>query len=86
MTDLHTDGNGVAGLLSEVLGVESTTVLRACHSCGARHVLGEHRAYHGAGVVLRCPTCGDVGGRVAEQGVRVAVEWSGTLLVERLAV
>lgn len=86
MTDLHIDGNGVAGLLSEVLGAEATTVLRACHSCGARHVLGEHRAYHGAGVVLRCPTCGDVGGRVAEQGVRVAVEWRGTLLIERRAV
>jgi predicted RNA-binding Zn-ribbon protein involved in translation (DUF1610 family) len=83
MIDLHTDGNGVAGLLSDVLGVEATTVLRACHSCGARHVLGEHRAYHGAGVVLRCPTCGDVGARVAEFGARVAVQWRGTLLIER---
>jgi hypothetical protein len=83
MTDLYTDGNGVAGLLSDVLGVEATTVVRACRSCGQRHALGEHRAHHGAGVVLRCPTCDDVGARIAELGAHVAVEWRGTLLVQR---
>ena len=43
------DGNGVAGLLSELLAVEVTTVLRTCQSCGDRRPMGEHRAYHGAG-------------------------------------
>ena len=31
MTDVHTDGNGVAGLLEEVLAVEVTTMQRRCH-------------------------------------------------------
>ena len=33
---------------------------RRCHSCGAENALGAHRAYQGAGVVLRCPACADV--------------------------
>ena len=49
MTEVHTDGNGVAGLLSEVFAVEVTTVQRRCHSCGAENALGAHRAYQGAG-------------------------------------
>jgi ATP-dependent Clp protease adapter protein ClpS len=45
MTEVHTDGNGIAGLLSEVFAVEVTTVQRRCHSCGAENALGAHRAY-----------------------------------------
>jgi Zn finger protein HypA/HybF involved in hydrogenase expression len=67
MTEVHTDGNGVAGLLSEVLAVEVTTMQRRCQSCGAENALGAHRAYHGAGIVLRCPACADVAVRI---GVR----------------
>ena len=40
---------------------------RRCQSCGAENALGAHRAYHGAGVVLRCPACADVALRI---GVR----------------
>ena len=40
MTEVHTDGNGVAGLLSEVLAVEVTTMQRRSlmrsQNCGAR--------------------------------------------------
>jgi hypothetical protein len=53
MTDVHTDGNGVAGLLGEVLAVEATQVMRRCQSCGDESPLGAHRAYEGAGMVLR---------------------------------
>ena len=35
MSDLHTDGNGIAGLLAEILAVDATTMLRRCRSCGA---------------------------------------------------
>ena len=70
MTEVHTDGNGVAGLLGEVLAVEVTQVLRRCHSCGAESPLGAHRAYEGAGTVLRCPACDDVALLV---GVRDAI-------------
>lgn len=65
-TDMHTDGNAIAGLLSEVLVAEFTTMERTCQSCGDRNPAGAHRSYHGAGVVLRCPNCDDVALRIAE--------------------
>ena len=78
MNEWHTDGNGVAGLLSEVLAVEPTTIERVCEGCGDAYPLGAHRAYHGAGVVLRCPGCEMVAVRIAKLGERVVVSWSGT--------
>jgi predicted RNA-binding Zn-ribbon protein involved in translation (DUF1610 family) len=62
---LHTDGNGVAGLLQELFVGEITTARRVCQSCGQESAIGEHRAYAGAGPVLRCPSCGDVAATVA---------------------
>jgi hypothetical protein len=82
MTDVHTDGNGVAGLLAEVLATEPTVLRRTCQSCGDVQPLGAHRAYHGAGVVLRCPSCGDVAVRIGVHAHRLTVEWRGTLLLE----
>ena len=40
--DTHTDGNGVAGLLSEILTIETTSVRRVCADCGDDQPLGEH--------------------------------------------
>ena len=60
----HIDGNGVAGLLAEVLGVDPTTVRRRCTGCGQVSTLAEHRAYEGPAMVLRCPNCQDVGVRI----------------------
>jgi Zn finger protein HypA/HybF involved in hydrogenase expression len=84
MTDVHTDGNGVAGLLSEVLAVEVTQVQRRCQSCGAENPLGAHRAYEGAGVVLRCPACADVAVRIGVRDDRLMMEWRGTFVVSRM--
>ena len=83
MTEVHTDGNGVAGLLSEVLAVEVTRVRRRCQSCGAETALGAHRAYEGAGVVLRCPACADVAVRIGVRDDELVVEWRGTYAVNR---
>jgi hypothetical protein len=83
MTDVHTDGNGVAGLLGEVLAVEVTQVVRRCHSCGAENPLGAHRAYEGAGTVLRCPACDDVALLVGVRDDRLVLEWRGTFSVRR---
>jgi hypothetical protein len=85
MTEVHTDANGVAGLLSEVFAMEATTVLRRCHSCGAENALGAHRAYHGAGVVLRCPACSDVAMLVGVAEDRLVLEWRGTFTAPRPA-
>ena len=90
MDEQHIDGNGIAGLLGEIAGLlaeiadaEMTTVVRTCQSCGDRRMIGEHRAYRGAGVVLRCATCDDVAVVVGVQEQRLVVEWRGTYMVRR---
>ncbi|MCW2995269.1 MAG: hypothetical protein JWQ18_2764 [Conexibacter sp.] len=63
------DGNAIAALLGEIFGgSEMTSATRGCGSCGQSHPIGEHRLYRGAGLVLRCPGCGDVALVVVERG------------------
>jgi len=76
------DGNGMAGLLGEVFGAEVTAVVRACGSCGTEAAVGAHRAYRGAGVVLRCPGCGDVAIRIAQLPDRNVVLVRGSWSIE----
>jgi len=76
------DGNGVAGLLMEVFGAEVTAVLRTCGGCGTVAPVGAHRAYLGAGVVLRCPGCADVAIRIARLPDRDVVLVRGSWSVE----
>ena len=58
------DGNAVAGVLTEVFEADVTATVRTCSSCNRDHAIGAHRAYRGAGVVLRCPSCGAVAVRI----------------------
>ena len=83
MTELHTDGNGLAGVLAEFLAVEATTTRRRCQSCRAEHPLAAHRAYRGAGIVLRCPGCGDVALVIGESETELVIEWRGTYRTPR---
>jgi hypothetical protein len=80
---VHTDGNAVAGLFQEVFLAEFTAAQRICQSCGAQRALGAHRAFSGAGVVLRCPHCGDVAGRIAALPDRHVIELRGTWIFDR---
>jgi hypothetical protein len=80
--DTWLDGNGVAGRLLEVFGSDMTTALRDCPGCGERHAIGAHRAYIGAGVVLRCPGCSALAVRIATLADRHVVSLTGTLTVE----
>ena len=74
------DGNAIAGLLVEVFGADMTDAERGCRTCGAHSALGEHRAYRGAGVALRCPVCGDlalcIGILEQRKVVRVTGDWT----------
>lgn len=81
--DQPLDGNGVAGLLREVLAGDPTTTRRRCPDCGDEQPLGAHRAYRGAGIVLRCPTCEAVAAVIAEQASELVVHLRGALLVAR---
>jgi hypothetical protein len=82
--DLTLDGNGLAGLLSEVLAADPSTMVRTCGSCGERHALGEHRGYRGAGVVLRCPGCGDAAVLIGVHDTSFTVKARGTFTVARV--
>jgi hypothetical protein len=83
MSDSHTDANEVAGLLAEFAAADITTTVRHCQHCHGEHSVGAHRAYRGAGVVLRCPGCDAVAVRVVTLGDELVVEWSGTYRAAR---
>ena len=78
MDDLHTDGNAIAGLFSQLLAVDATSVVRRCQSCGDERPIADHRAFHGAGIVLRCPSCSDVALVIGIGAADVTVELRGT--------
>ena len=80
---MHTDGNGIAGLLQEVFVAEITSALHVCGGCGEQHAIGEHRAYSGAGKVLRCPHCGAVAATVVETPGEVMIGFTGVWRVPR---
>jgi predicted RNA-binding Zn-ribbon protein involved in translation (DUF1610 family) len=82
---LHLDGNAIGGLLGQLFATEMTAARRDCPSCGQRHATGAHRLYVSAGVVLRCPGCGDVALRCAELPDRVVLELRGTWTVDGAA-
>jgi hypothetical protein len=83
MEDLHTDGNGVAGLLQEIFVAETTTATRVCDGCGQEHPIGAHRAYGGAGTVLRCPSCGAVAATVTVTPREYVIGLSGAWRLSR---
>lgn len=80
---LWLDGNALAGLLQEVFGAEMTVAMRRCQSCGTRNPLGAHRAFAGAGAVLRCPVCSDVAIRIATLPDRHVVRFAGEWVYEQ---
>jgi hypothetical protein len=83
MTDLYTDGNDVAGTLAEFLAADPTALRRRCQSCRSEHPLAEHRAYRGAGIALRCPSCGDVALLIGDCEGELVIEWRGAYRAPR---
>jgi hypothetical protein len=82
MDRLMLDGNAVAGLLQEVFDVEMTTALETCDGCGATAPVGAVHVYRGAGVVLRCPSCGNVLGKLVQGRSQVCISLSGMRVLE----
>jgi uncharacterized Zn finger protein len=80
---MHTDGNAIAGLLEEIFARDVTGAERVCQSCGAQRHIGAHRLYRSAGLVLRCPACGDVAACIAIVADGYAVSIRGTWLFGR---
>ena len=80
---MHVDGNGIAGLLQEVFVTEITSAQRVCDGCGEEHAIGEHRAYSGAGKVLRCPGCDAVAATVTQTPGEIVIGFTGVWRVRR---
>jgi hypothetical protein len=58
MTMEPLDGNAIAGLLVEVFGVEMTTAVGTCGSCGDIRQVAETVVFVGGpGAVARCRSC-----------------------------
>ena len=77
MDELMLDGNAVAGVLQEVFAAEMTTAIGTCANCGAVEPIGALHVYRGAGIVLRCPHCNDVIGKIVQADTRVWISLSG---------
>ena len=82
MDELMLDGNAVAGLLQEVFAVEMTTAIGTCGNCGAAGPIGALHVYRGAGIVLRCPHCDNVIGKIVEDDTRMWISLSGVRTVQ----
>ena len=80
---LHTDGNAIAGLLQEVFVAEVTAAGRVCQSCRQDNPIGAHRLYRGAGLVLRCPACGDLAACIVVLPDRNVISLHGTWSLAR---
>ena len=82
MDELMLDGNAIAGLLQEVFAVEMTTAIGTCGACGSAGPVGAGHVYRGAGIVLRCPHCGNVLGKIVTNGSRVWLDFQGIRTLE----
>ncbi len=83
--DRRLDGNAAAGVLAEVLAVDTTTAVSTCAHCGARAPLAEHLVYADApALVLRCPGCMRVVVRCASDTAGVRLEMTGVRLLRVL--
>lgn len=77
MDPLMLDGNAVAGLLSEVFAVETTTAVGTCRDCGATNEVGTTRVFQGAGIAMRCPHCDAVLMTIVRDDGRVWIGFPG---------
>jgi hypothetical protein len=67
--ELMLDGNAAAGTLEQIFTFEITTATGTCAFCGAVGDLGAARVYAPEiGIVVRCPKCGNVLLRLANDG------------------
>jgi hypothetical protein len=82
MDALTLDGNAIAGLLHDVFAVEMTTAIGTCGDCGANEPVGATHVYRGAGIVVRCPHCGNVLAKIVKDEGRVWIAFPGVRILE----
>jgi predicted Zn finger-like uncharacterized protein len=82
-SDLKLDGNAIGGLLREIFTMEMTAAIGTCAHCGTQHAVGEVEVYMNApGVVVRCPSCGEVQMKVVRGRGKYWLDLSGVRCLE----
>ena len=84
MNEMKLDGNAAAGDLEQMFAFEVTTAIGTCANCGAVGPVGSAMVYSQApGIVMRCPACGAVLLRLANDGAsRYWLEMTGVRSLE----
>jgi hypothetical protein len=83
MRELMLDGNAIGGLLQEVFVEEMTAARSTCAGCGAVREIGALYVYADApGMVVRCPSCGAVMGRMVRSETRLWLDLRGVSCLE----
>jgi hypothetical protein len=81
--DLMLDGNAIGGLLREVFVEEMTTARTTCGGCGAVREVGALHVFTAApGMVVRCPGCEAVLGRMVRSETRLWLDLRGVSCLE----
>jgi hypothetical protein len=81
--DRRLDGNAVGGLMLELFGVEMTTAITVCGSCGQTEPMARLEVYMDApGTVVRCVNCKSVVMRIVRAPGRTWLDLSGLSSVE----
>jgi hypothetical protein len=81
--DLMLDGNAIGGLLQEVFVEEMTTARSTCDGCGAVREVGALHVFAAApGMVVRCPGCDMVLGRMVRSETRLWLDLRGVSCLE----
>jgi len=65
-----------------VFAVEMTTAIGTCGGCGAAGPVGAIHVYRGAGIVLRCPHCGNTLAKIVKDDSRAWIDFRGIRTLE----
>ncbi len=77
---VHTDGNALAGPLSELFAVDLTSAMTTCSDCGLQSRVAQLHVYSGGpGTIARCPGCGHAVVRFASTPTWTVLDLRGTI-------
>jgi predicted oxidoreductase len=83
MAGFELDGNAIAGDLREIFAVDLTAAVATCAGCGRPSVVATLRVWGpAAGVVARCPSCGEVVLRLVRGPEQVWLDLRGATRLE----
>lgn len=82
MTDMHLDGNALAGSLGAVFAADITSASAQCDGCGRTEQLARAMVYGAPmGLIARCSGCGQVLLRYASTPAGTSVDLRGIAVI-----